>query len=276
MSEREKERVTHRSHCKRPSRSRRLAPCTAVAALLLAGCSSGTSTTSVAVAPITFTDANGTPLTSPATLNAGESNYVEVQLADDPQGLGANWSVYCGSALPPGTPLPPGQNQDASCGTFTPAHTLSGPIPSFVTTGAGYVALYTAPAAPPKQGVVTLYAAATSNPSRFSSVTLTILGQATAVSFAPAPPSTLATGATTQLRAVINNDATAAGVTWAAICAAADCGSFAPAKTTSGVATTYTAPAAVPQGSSVQVVATSVADPTKSATSTVAITGNND
>lgn len=241
--------------------------------MLTSGCSSSPSTGRLAVAPITFTDANGTPLaTPPTTLDAGQSSYVDVQLADDPQGLGADWSVYCGSALPPGTPLPPGQTQDSSCGTFVPAHTLSGPIPGYVTSGAGYVTLYTAPAAPPKQGVVTLYAAATANPSKYSSVTLTILGQSVSVSFAPAPPATLAAGATTQVRAVINNDPANAGVTWSAICAATGCGSFAPATTGSGVVTTYTAPAVVPQGGSVQIVATSVTDPTKAASATVAIT----
>ena len=250
----------------------RLAAVAASAAALL-GCSSARSTSPLAIAPITFTDANGTALApAPTTLTAGQSSYVDVQLSGDTQQLGADWSVYCGSALPPGTPLPPGQTQDASCGTFVPAHTLSGPIPGFVTSGAGYVALYTAPGAPPKQGVVTLYAAATANPSKYTSVTLTILGQAISVSFAPAPPATLAAGASTELRAAINNDATTAGVAWSVICAAADCGSFQPASTRSGVATTYTAPAETPQGGSVQVVATSVTDPTKATSATVAIT----
>jgi len=76
-------------------------------------------------------------------------------------------------------------------------------------------------------------------------------------------PSTLEAGASTQIKAVVNNDALNAGVNWTVICGSSDCGSFNPAKTTSGVVTTYTAPAIVPSGGTVQVTATSVTDPTK-------------
>jgi hypothetical protein len=224
------------------------------------------------VAAVAFTDVNGTPQKAPASLTTGQSTYLDVALTNDTQNLGADWSVYCGSAPPPGTPLPPGQTQDDSCGTFTPAHTVSGPIPSYVTSAKGYVALYTAPSVPPKQGVVTLYASATSDHSRSSSVTLTIVGLGISVGFAPAPPSTLQTSASTQIKVVVNNDAANAGVNWSALCASSDCGSFSPAKTASGVATTYTAPASVPTGGTVRVTATSVTDPTKAVSSTITIT----
>jgi hypothetical protein len=246
------------------------------AGLLGAGCSSGTSPSKVGVGAITFTDVNGTPLKSPPSLlNSGQSAYLEVTLTNDPQNLGANWSVYCGSAPPPGTPPPPGQTQDQSCGTFTPAHTMSGPVPSYVTSGSGYVTLFTAPAAPPAQGTVTLYASSTSNPSRWSSVSLTVVGLPISVGFAPAPPASLGTGATAQLKAVVNNDAASAGVNWTTICGSSDCGSFNPVKTGSGVTTTYTAPASVPDGGTVQVVATSVTDPTKAASATISVTAAN-
>lgn len=245
----------------------------ALGVLALAGCSSGSSSSNLAVGAITFTDVNGTATPKPPTsLTAGQGTYLDVALTGDAQQLGADWSVYCGSAPAPGTPLPPGQTQDQSCGTFTPVHTTSGPIPSYVTNGTGYVTLYTAPAATPKNGTVTLYASATSNPSRSSNVTLTINGLPISVGFAPAPPATLATGATAQFRALLNNDTSNAGVSWSVICGASDCGSFNPAKTTSGVVTTFTAPAAVPSGGTVQVVATSVTDPTKAATATISIT----
>ena len=244
-----------------------------VAGLLASGCSSGSPTSSVGVGAITFTDVNGTPQTKPPTsLTAGQSTYLDITLTNDPQNLGASWSVYCGSAPPPGTPPPPGLTQSEVCGTFTPVHTMSGPVPTYAASGAGYVTLYTAPAAPPAQGTVTLYAAATSNPSRWASVTLTIAALPISVGLAPAPPATLATGATTQIKAVVNNDAANAGVGWSTICASTDCGSFSPTTTASGAITTYTAPAIVPVGGSVQVVATSVTDPTKSASSTIAIT----
>lgn len=238
---------------------------------VVSGCGSS-STSKVQMGPLTFTDVNGTALkTTPTALASAQSTYLTVSLEDDSQQLGANWSAYCGSALPPGTPLPTGQTQDESCGYFTPVHTLSGPIPTYATTGAGYVTLYTAPATPPKQGVVTLYASATSNPSKRESVTLTINAQSIAIGFAPGPPSTLNTAATAQIKAVVSNDTTSAGVTWSVLCGSSDCGSFSAAKTASGVATTYTAPATAPSEGSVQITATSVADPTKAVSSTVSI-----
>lgn len=87
----------------------------------VSACSSGRSVSNVQVGSITFTDANGTPLkTPPGSLTAGQGVYVDVMLNNDPQQLGADWSVYCGSAPPLGTPVPPGQTQDETCGIFTP------------------------------------------------------------------------------------------------------------------------------------------------------------
>jgi hypothetical protein len=242
--------------------------------IALSGCSSGNAW-KPQVEGLTFTDVDGTALkTQPAALTVGQGTYVDVTLSGDSQLLGADWGVVCGSALPPGTPLPPGQNQDESCGTFTPAHTISGPIPTYVTNAvtSRYVALYVAPAAPPKQGVVTLYASATADHSRSAGLTLTITGQPISVGFAPAPPSTLQIAASAQFRAALNNDVTSAGVRWSVICGSPDCGFFGPVETTSGVVTTYVAPAVVPAGGTVQVVATTVADPTKAISATISIT----
>lgn len=240
--------------------------------MLLSGCGSSSSGANIQVGPIAFTDANGVPQkTAPVSLTVGQGTYVAVTLTDDPQLLGANWNVYCGSALPPGTPLPPGQPQDESCGTFTPGHTISGPIPSYVTSGAGYVALYTAPADPPKNGSVTLYASSTTNPSKFTSVSLAINGLPVSIGFAPAPPAVMQTGASAQFRVVLNNDATNAGANWSVVCGASDCGSFSPAQTASGINTVYTAPATVPDGGYVQVTATSAADPTKAVSAKITI-----
>ncbi len=241
--------------------------------IVLSGCSAGA--TKPQVEGITFTDIDGTALkTPPTSLTVGQGTYVDTLLSDDPQLLGANWSVVCGSALPPGTPLPPGQTQDQSCGTFTPAHTMSGPIPAYVTNAvtSGYVTLYVAPTIPPKQGVVTLYASATADPSRIATVTLTIDGQPISVGFAPAPPTTMQVGASAQFRAVLNNDITDAGVRWSVVCGSADCGFFGPVETIGGVATTYVAPAAIPVGGNVQVTATSIGDPTKAISATISIT----
>lgn len=251
--------------------------------LAVSGCASGSSVSNIQVGPINFADKNGTQQkTAPTSLTAGQGAYVDVTVTNDPQLLGADWSVYCGSALAPGSPLPSGETEDQSCGTFTPAHTTSCVVqtsaqtsaecaPSYVTSGEGYVAFYTAPAATPKNGTVTLYAAATSTHAKFSSVTLSIGGLPISVGFAPAPQSPMKVGATEQFRVVLNNDTANAGVNWTVLCGSADCGSFDPTQTTSGVATTYTAPAAVPTGGSVKVTATSATDPTKAATATISI-----
>lgn len=238
----------------------------------LSGCSS-VSAGKPTVEGITFSDIDGTPLKTQLTaLSVGQGTYVDATLSGDTQLLGTNWTAVCGSALPPGQPLPPGQTQDESCGTFTPAHTLSGPIPTFVGNAvtSGYLTLYVAPATPPKEGVVTLYAQATADPSRTATVTLSIDGQPISVGFAPALPSTLHVSANAQFQAVLKNDVTNAGVRWSAICGASDCGSFSPVETTSGVPTTYIA--SNTSGIEVQITATAVADPTKAAASIISIT----
>jgi hypothetical protein len=155
-------------------RARRLAALPALlAALCILGCTSSSSP-HPQVGAITFTNAFGNNETAVTSLASGQGVYMDVAITHDPALLGANWSVSCQSQLPPGTPLPPGETEDTSCGIFTPLHTSSGPIPSYATSGAGYVTFYTAPAAPPKGGTVTLYATSTSDPSQDSSVTLTI------------------------------------------------------------------------------------------------------
>lgn len=242
--------------------------------MALSGCGSGTAV-KPQVQGVVFTDVTGSSLKAqPTSLAAGQGTYVGVTLTDDAQLLGADWIAACGSAATPGVPLPPGQTQDESCGTFTPGHTVSGPIPTYVANAltAKYVALYVAPAAPPAGGAVTLYAAATADHSRSATATLTIQGQPISISFAPAPPSSQKTGASAQFKAVLANDVTNAGATWSVVCGSNDCGFFGPVQTVSGVATTYVAPALVPTGGTVQVTATSIADPTKAVSARIVVT----
>ncbi len=85
----------------------------------LSGC--GSDKVKPIVGPIAFTDISGQQLQGPVvSLNVNQGAYMMVNLTNDSAMLGADWSVSCASALPPGTPLPPGQVQDLSCGTFTP------------------------------------------------------------------------------------------------------------------------------------------------------------
>jgi hypothetical protein len=242
-----------------------------IALAVLFGCSSS-STTKPQVSPIVFSDANGVQQkTAPTSLTVNGGTYLYVTVANDKQFLGVDWTVYCGSQLPPGAPLPVGQPVDTSCGTFSPVHTLSGPVPNYASDGSGIVTFYTAPAAPPQGGVVTLYASATSDHTKYSSVTLSIVGLPITISFATTPPSSLAVNGTASLNALLSNDYSSQGVNWSVTCASTDCGSFNPAKTASGATTTYTAPASVPAGQTVTVTATSVTDSTKSVSAAITI-----
>ena len=235
---------------------------------IVSGCSSSSSP-KTQVAAISVTDINGNVLTTPLTsMTVSTAAYLDVTLLNDTSNLGADWTVSCGSAPAPGTPLPPGQTVSTVCGTFTPVHTLSAPVPANVSNGAGYVTLYTAPAAPPVGGTVTLYAAAAGDPSRYASLSFPITGLPVSVGFAPQPPASIAEGAAVSLKAVVNNDYTPMGVTWSVTCAMSSCGSFSPTKTASGVATTFTAPSAT---GTVTVTATSVTDATKLASATITI-----
>jgi len=92
------------------------------------------------------------------------------------------------------------------------------------------------------------------------------------VNFSPAAPATVAIGTSAPVTATVSNDSAAKGVTWS--CTPINsCGSFNPTSTASGVATTYSAPAAVPAGANVVVVATAVSDATKNANANVYISG---
>lgn len=242
------------------------------AAFLLAGCVA--SKPKIGVGAITFTDENGNPVNHRVyNLSAGQAIYADVDLTNDTQALGVDWTVNCNSAPPPGTPLPPGVTQDDSCGIFLPVHTASAPVPNYATSGAGVVTLFTAPADPPKSGVVTLYAAATADHSRYSFVTLAIQGLPLSISFGSVPPTGMPENGKATFKAVLTNDYAAGGASWSVACGAASCGSFSAQKTASGAVTTYTAPDSVPPGGTVVISATSVTDPTKSVSATVTIEG---
>jgi hypothetical protein len=79
------------------------------------------------------------------------------------------------------------------------------------------------------------------------------------------------TNAAASVAATVSNDPANKGVTWSCTPSAA-CGTFTPAQTASGAATTYIAPATAPQGGKVTITATSVSDVTQTASATVTIT----
>ena len=94
----------------------------------------------------------------------------------------------------------------------------------------------------------------------------------TAVLFVAAPPASLAVNASVTLQAAATYATGTTGstaVTWAVKCASAACGSFSASANAGGM--TYTAPAAIPSGSTVTIAASSAADPSKTVSATVTI-----
>ena len=92
------------------------------------------------------------------------------------------------------------------------------------------------------------------------------------IAFGAPPPATLAGNAYVSISATVTNGATSS-VLWSVTCGSAGaCGSFDPTRTGSGYATVYTAPAAIPSGTTVTITATSTEDTTKSVSATVTIT----
>jgi hypothetical protein len=86
-------------------------------------------------------------------------------------------------------------------------------------------------------------------------------------------PASMAVGVSKSITATVTNDSTSAGVTWKVACGGSSCGSVSPASGTgNNPSTTYTAPSAVPSGTSVTITATSQADTTQSAIATITIT----
>lgn len=248
--------------------------CLVLVAVGMCGCSG--SAIKPHVGAITVTNVNGVAQTALQSMKVGSGTYLDVELSNDKNLLGIDWSVSCGSALASGTPLPSGQSIDTSCGYFTPAHTASAPVPSYASSAEGIVTYYTAPSSPPKAGTVTLYASSTSDHSRFSALTLIIAGEPISVAIvaSTAPPFTLATKAMMSFIGTVSNDSTVGGgsLRWSVTCSASDCGTLSETKTTSGSSTSYTAPDTVPSGSTVTVTATSVTDSTESTSVVVTIT----
>jgi hypothetical protein len=92
------------------------------------------------------------------------------------------------------------------------------------------------------------------------------------VEFSTPPPGSLAAGTSAMVAATVSNDTSNGGVNWTATCAAADCGQFSPTHTASGAASTYTAPATLPNPPAVTITATSASDSSQSASGQVTIT----
>ena len=89
-------------------------------------------------------------------------------------------------------------------------------------------------------------------------------------------PSSVQSGGTAQISATVSNDGSNRGVNWTVTCplGGAACGSVSPTNTTSGVATTYTAPTTPPAGDlTVTITATAAADGTTAVSASFKVPG---
>jgi hypothetical protein len=92
------------------------------------------------------------------------------------------------------------------------------------------------------------------------------------VSFGPQPPGSVVAGSVTSITAVVSNDPANRGVNWTVTCGSSSCGSFNPMATSSGTATSYTAPSSVPSGNTVTITATSQSSSSATASATITVT----
>ncbi len=135
--------------------------------------------------------------------------------------------------------------------------------------------LYTAPAAIPSPATVTIAAISQAQPTKMATAQAIISTPPPAVVVAISPTSaSIRVGHSQTLTATLQNDAQNKGVTWTlsgAGCSAAACGTLSSVSSASGAAITYTAPATAPNPSAVIVTATSLAESTKTASTTITI-----
>lgn len=206
-----------------------------------------TSNVTVSVAPPSVTVATG----QRASFGAVVSNTADTSVTWSVNGI-ANGNLNVGQVCETGT---------------NPCVPPPGPVSGTVD--------YLAPAAVPATNPVTLVATSHADPTRSgaSSITVAVSSGNVSVSVAPAYAFVAASGgapSTAQFFASVSGS-TNTGVTWSVQsavpgqgCAGSTCGSV----NASGL---YTAPAAAPSPNAISVLATSSADPTKSASATVAV-----
>ncbi|HTC49738.1 MAG TPA: hypothetical protein VK722_20625 [Candidatus Aquilonibacter sp.] len=198
------------------------------------GGGSGTTTPSVSLTTV--------PTTTPTSLTVGGTLSLTATITNDTSGV--NWSAACGSTAA------------GACGTFSANNTAS-----------GIAVTYTAPATVPSSTVVITATVAddSSISASTSAITITAAVSGITVTLSTPPPSSLAPSGTATIAATTNDTA---GVNWSCT-PTATCGSFTPTSTLTTVTTVFTAGTTV---GSVVVTATSVSEPTQSASANVNIT----
>jgi hypothetical protein len=203
---------------------------------LLIACGSSSSSGGNNTQPISVSLSN-----VPTSLSPKATQAVSATVLNDSKSAGVTWSVTCGST--------------GACGSFSASSSMSG---ANVT--------YTAPAAIPTGGTVTLTATSVTDTTKSASTPAISITTNIAVTLSSTPHS-IAPGQPTAVTATVINDPAAAGVKWSCVPANA-CGSFNQNQTASGSPSTFTAPAST---GNVRIIATSVTDSTKQASATISV-----
>jgi len=176
-----------------------------------------------------------TPL--PGLVPAGAALNFGATVYGDPANLGTDWTVTCPT---PEGPVVCASGLHSTVGGTTPftvPQTLIDPVTGQSVSLVGATI------------IITAYA--TADHSKYAIFTPTVTAPIS-ISITQQTPASMLTGATAPVIAVVANDTTNAGVTWALLCSLSSlstngpCGSIAPTQTASGVAATYTAPSTVP------------------------------
>ena len=194
---------------------------------------------------VPFATVSVTPNTASTAAGTSVSN-ISATVANDPGNKGVNWSISC--ATPP-------------CGAL-----------SSNTSASGAPITYNAPPnSPAADTPVTLTASSVADPAASTSLTVTVL--AITVTVTP-PTSNVQFGdAVSNIVATVANDPGGKGVNWSIQpCSLAQCGGLSAQSTPSGGAISYTAPnTPVPSNNTINVIATSISDPTKSGAAAITI-----
>jgi len=219
--------------------------------------------------------ATSTTYTTPATATSDSRTQFTVVVSNSAGSVTSNAAILSVSAAvvtvavsPNNATLLVGSTQQFSANvtgtsntavTWTLGGGCSGAACGMISAGG----LYTSPLSVPSPATVTLKATSVADPTKSASASMTIAAAlAVLISISPTSASVPTSGMQLFTASVTGTSNTA--VTWGlsgAGCSGSSCGSLS----TSGLSAVYAAPSLAPSPAGVSVVATSVADPTKSA-----------
>jgi hypothetical protein len=185
------------------------------------------------------------------TLETSGSQNFTATVRNDSQNKGVNWTV---SGIDCGTVI---------CGTL-----------SALSSASGVAITYTAPSALPPSTEITITATSVADSRKSAAATILVTSPALSVTVSTATSSVELAQKLTVSATVANNEGNR-GVIWRLDgpgCGGLSCGRLSARYSKSGAPITYTAPANLPLPAGVTLVATSVADFTKSSEVTITIT----